>query len=87
MMATNVIMPKMDMDQETGTVVEWLKQEGDQVEKGELILVIETEKVAINVESPAAGILGGFRQSRMRSFRLGLSSPIFSNECGMFIFP
>ncbi len=60
-MATPVIMPKVDMDQETGTVVEWLKQEGEQVEQGEAILVIETAKVAIEVESPAAGVLGGIQ--------------------------
>jgi pyruvate dehydrogenase E2 component (dihydrolipoamide acetyltransferase) len=60
-MATTVIMPKVDMDQETGTVVEWLKLEGDAVEKGEPILVIETDKVAIDVESPASGILQGIQ--------------------------
>ena len=60
-MATTVIMPKVDMDQETGTIVEWLKQDGDLVEKGELILVIETDKVAIDVESPASGILQGIQ--------------------------
>lgn len=60
-MATTVIMPKVDMDQETGTVVEWLKHEGDPVEKGEPILVIETDKVAIDVESPASGFLQGIQ--------------------------
>jgi pyruvate dehydrogenase E2 component (dihydrolipoamide acetyltransferase) len=54
-------MPKVDMDQETGTVIEWLKREGDQVEKGEIILVIETDKVAIEVESPGSGFLRGIR--------------------------
>ncbi len=58
-MATDVIMPKVDMDQETGTVGEWVKQEGDSVKQGETILVIETDKVAIEVEAPASGILSG----------------------------
>jgi pyruvate dehydrogenase E2 component (dihydrolipoamide acetyltransferase) len=58
-MATEMIMPKVDMDQETGTVVEWLKTEGQQVKEGETILVIETDKIAIDVESPGTGILGG----------------------------
>ena len=58
-MAIEMIMPKVDMDQETGTVVEWLKTEGQQVQEGETILVIETEKIAIDVESPGTGILGG----------------------------
>ncbi|MGD8807153.1 MAG: dihydrolipoamide acetyltransferase family protein [Chloroflexota bacterium] len=56
-MATDVIMPKVDMDQETGTVARWLKNEGDEVRQGEVILEIETDKVAIDVEAPASGIL------------------------------
>jgi pyruvate dehydrogenase E2 component (dihydrolipoamide acetyltransferase) len=58
-MATDVIMPKVDMDQETGTVRQWLKKEGDAVKQGETILEIETDKVAIEVEAPASGILSG----------------------------
>lgn len=58
-MATEVIMPKVDMDQETGTVVDWIKKDGDNVNQGEAILVIETAKVAIEVEAPATGILQG----------------------------
>lgn len=58
-MATDVIMPKVDMDQETGTVAQWLKNEGDEVKQGEIILEIETDKVAIEVEAPASGILSG----------------------------
>jgi pyruvate dehydrogenase E2 component (dihydrolipoamide acetyltransferase) len=60
-MATDVIMPKVDMDQETGTVARWLKQEGDEVQQGEIILEIETDKVAIEVEAPASGILADIR--------------------------
>jgi len=58
-MATEVIMPKVDMDQETGTVIEWIKKDGEEVKQGEAILVIETAKVAIEVEAPATGILDG----------------------------
>ena len=58
-MAVEVIMPKIDMDQETGTVVEWIKNNGDQVKEGEIILVIETDKVAVDVESPGSGKLEG----------------------------
>ncbi len=56
-MAVDVIMPKVDMDQETGTVLQWLKQEGDKVKQGETILEIETDKIAIEVEAPASGVL------------------------------
>jgi pyruvate dehydrogenase E2 component (dihydrolipoamide acetyltransferase) len=58
-MAIEMIMPKVDMDQETGTVVEWLKTNGDRVQQGETILVIETDKIAIDVEAPGTGILNG----------------------------
>ncbi|MCC6905033.1 MAG: 2-oxo acid dehydrogenase subunit E2, partial [Anaerolineae bacterium] len=47
------------MDQATGTVVEWLKQDGEPVSEGEVILIIETDKVSIEVESPGTGVLAG----------------------------
>ena len=58
-MTIEMIMPKVDMDQETGTVVEWLKGNGQQVEEGETILVMETDKIAIDVEAPGTGTLDG----------------------------
>ncbi|MCJ7716294.1 MAG: E3 binding domain-containing protein, partial [Anaerolineales bacterium] len=58
-MSIEMIMPKVDMDQETGTVVEWLKGNGQLVEEGETILVIETDKIAIDVEAPGTGTLDG----------------------------
>jgi pyruvate dehydrogenase E2 component (dihydrolipoamide acetyltransferase) len=50
-------MPKFDMDQETSRVVEWHKNEGDYVNLDEILLVVETDKVAVDVPSPAAGTL------------------------------
>jgi pyruvate dehydrogenase E2 component (dihydrolipoamide acetyltransferase) len=58
-MATEVIMPKVDMVMETGTLVEWLIKEGGHVNKGDALFVITTDKAAIEVESPADGILAG----------------------------
>ncbi len=58
-MATAVIMPKVDMVMETGTFVEWLKGEGEHVEKGEPLFEIMTDKASIEIESPASGILAG----------------------------
>lgn len=58
-MAIEMIMPKVDESQETGTVLEWLKSEGQQVREGETILVIETDKIAIDVEAPSTGTLAG----------------------------
>ena len=56
-MAVKVIMPQAGQDLETGTVKHWLKAVGDPVAKGESIVEIETEKIAVEVEAPAAGVL------------------------------
>jgi len=60
-MATKVIMPKLEMAQESATIIEWLKHEGDQIEKGEPLLVIETDKVTVELESPGSGVLSSVR--------------------------
>jgi pyruvate dehydrogenase E2 component (dihydrolipoamide acetyltransferase) len=56
-MATNVILPVLGMAQDTGKIVEWLKAEGDHVTEGEPIVVVETDKAAVDLEAPATGIL------------------------------
>ncbi len=53
------IMPKFDMDQEKATIISWSKKEGEIVKFDETLLTVETEKVAIDVPSPAAGTLAG----------------------------
>ncbi|GAB4442527.1 MAG: dihydrolipoamide acetyltransferase family protein [Anaerolineae bacterium] len=60
-MATEVIVPKVDMVMENGTFVEWLKNEGDRVERGDPLFIIMTDKANIEVEAPASGILGALR--------------------------
>jgi pyruvate dehydrogenase E2 component (dihydrolipoamide acetyltransferase) len=57
-MATDVIMPALGMAQETGKVVKWLKEEGDLLVKGDPLVEIETDKVTVEIESPADGTLG-----------------------------
>ena len=54
-----VIMPKLEMSQETALVIEWLKKEGEQVEQGEALLMVETDKITVEVESPSKGVLAG----------------------------
>jgi len=56
-MPTNVIMPALELAQETGKVLHWLKAPGDLVRKGESIVEIETDKVTVEIEAPASGIL------------------------------
>ncbi|MBI1735448.1 MAG: 2-oxo acid dehydrogenase subunit E2 [Candidatus Rokubacteria bacterium] len=56
-MPTNVIMPALELAQETGKVIRWLKAPGDSVSKGEPIVEIETDKVTVEIEAPASGTL------------------------------
>src|SRR6266436_7148999 len=56
-MPTNIIMPALEMAQETGKVVHWLKRPGDSVQKGEPLVEIETDKVTVEIEAPASGVL------------------------------
>jgi pyruvate dehydrogenase E2 component (dihydrolipoamide acetyltransferase) len=56
-MPTNVIMPALELAQETGKVLRWMKAPGDPVRKGEPIVEIETDKVTVEIEAPASGIL------------------------------
>lgn len=58
-MAFSVVMPALDMAQETGKLIAWRKQEGDRVTKGEPLLEIETDKVVVELEAPADGVLAG----------------------------
>jgi hypothetical protein len=56
-MAAEIVMPKVDMVMENGTFIEWLKQEGDFVSKGDPLFIIGTDKADIEVEAPASGQL------------------------------
>ena len=56
-MPTNIIMPALELAQETGKVLHWLKRPGDTVRKGEPIVEIETDKVTVEIEAPASGVL------------------------------
>jgi pyruvate dehydrogenase E2 component (dihydrolipoamide acetyltransferase) len=56
-MATNVIMPALGVAQQTGTLLKWLKTEGQSVSKGEPLMEIETDKATVEIEAAASGIL------------------------------
>lgn len=57
-MPTEVIMPALGMSQDTGRLIAWKKQEGDPVQKGEILMEVETDKTTVEVEAAASGILG-----------------------------
>ena len=56
-MATEVILPRLGQGMESGTIVRWLKSEGEPVEKGEPLFELDTDKVTQEVEAEAAGVL------------------------------
>jgi pyruvate dehydrogenase E2 component (dihydrolipoamide acetyltransferase) len=56
-MATDVSLPRLGQGMEAGTIVRWLKSEGDQVEKGEPLYELDTDKVTQEVEAEAGGVL------------------------------
>jgi pyruvate dehydrogenase E2 component (dihydrolipoamide acetyltransferase) len=60
-MAISVVMPALEMAQETGKLISWLKKEGEIVTKGEPLLEIETDKAVMEIECPGDGVLAGIK--------------------------
>lgn len=58
-MAISVVMPALEMAQETGKLIAWHKKEGEIVAKGETLFEIETDKAVVEIEATADGILAG----------------------------
>ena len=56
-MASEVKLPRLGQGMEAGTIVKWLKSEGDPVEKGEPLYELDTDKVTQEVEAEASGVL------------------------------
>jgi pyruvate dehydrogenase E2 component (dihydrolipoyllysine-residue acetyltransferase) len=62
-MATDVIMPALGVAQEKGTLINWLKAEGQSVTKGEPLMEVETDKATVEIEAPASGTLASVTAS------------------------
>jgi pyruvate dehydrogenase E2 component (dihydrolipoamide acetyltransferase) len=56
-MVRDVILPKLGQTMEEGTIVEWLKEEGDRIERGEVLFTVESDKATLEVEAPTRGFL------------------------------
>ncbi len=56
-MVRDVILPKLGQTMEEGTIVEWLKEEGDRVDQGEVLFTVESDKATLEVEAPIGGFL------------------------------
>jgi pyruvate dehydrogenase E2 component (dihydrolipoamide acetyltransferase) len=70
-MAFSVVMPALEMAQETGKLLAWRKKEGDRVSKGEPLLEIETDKAVVEIEAPADGILASIKASEGSDIPVG----------------
>ena len=70
-MAFSVVMPALEMAQETGKLIAWRKKEGDHVSKGEPLLEIETDKAVVEVEAPADGVLAGIKAAEGAEIPVG----------------
>ncbi len=73
-MAKLVIMPKLGFDMAEGTLVRWVKAEGDSVEKGEVIAEIETDKATVEVEASFSGVM--YRHLADENTTLPVNAPI-----------
>ena len=56
-MITEVILPKLGQTMEEGSVVEWVKKEGDPIKRGDLLFTVESDKAVLDVEATARGFL------------------------------
>jgi pyruvate dehydrogenase E2 component (dihydrolipoyllysine-residue acetyltransferase) len=60
-MAISVVMPALELTQETGKLVAWRKREGEPVAKGEILLEVETDKAVVEIEATADGVLANVK--------------------------
>ena len=70
-MAFSVVMPALEMAQETGKLIAWRKKEGEPVSKGEPLLEIETDKAVVEIEAPADGVLAGIKAAEGAEIPVG----------------
>lgn len=70
-MARELVMPVLGMNQDTGTLVRWLCQEGDRVQKGDAVMEIATDKITVEIEAPAAGVLSQIRAQEGEEIPVG----------------
>ena len=56
-MAVEIIMPKLGVDMQEGEIIEWKKQEGDEVKEGEILLEIMSDKTNMEIEAEDSGVL------------------------------
>jgi pyruvate dehydrogenase E2 component (dihydrolipoamide acetyltransferase) len=81
-MPTNVIMPALELAQETGKVLRWLKAPGDRVQKGDPLVEIETDKITTELEAPGSGILRDVTAQEGEVVPVGKTIAVIGDEVG-----
>jgi pyruvate/2-oxoglutarate dehydrogenase complex dihydrolipoamide acyltransferase (E2) component len=79
-LATEVLLPQWGMGMQEGTVVSWLKSEGDAVTEGEAIVEVEAEKVSATIEAPASGILESIKVREGETVRIYSTLGLIKSE-------
>ncbi len=79
-MTTELTMPQMGYDMQEGTILRWLKSEGDTIENGEPIAEIETDKAVVEFESYAAGVLHNILVSAGNTVPVGEPIALIGDE-------
>jgi pyruvate dehydrogenase E2 component (dihydrolipoamide acetyltransferase) len=72
-MATELKVPTLGMDMEEATIVRWLVEEGTEVEKGDPVLEIDTDKTSFEIESPAGGTIRNLRGEAGETVPVGVT--------------
>src|ERR687884_503910 len=70
-MAAELKVPTLGMDMEEATIVRWLVEEGAEVEKGEPVLEIDTDKTSFEIEAPAGGVIRNLRGEEGETLPVG----------------
>jgi len=79
-MATRIMMPKLGLTMTEGTVVRWMKKEGDRVEKDEVILVVMSEKIEYEMEAPESGNMAKIIAKEEENYPVGATLAVITAE-------
>src|SRR3954452_13756418 len=71
-MSVSVTMPRLGESVTEGTVTRWLKKEGEEVEAGEPLLEVSTDKVDTEIPAPASGVLSAIRVGEDETVEVGV---------------
>ena len=75
-MAIELKLPAVSADMEYGTITRWLKAEGDRVAQDEPVVEVEADKVTVEIEAPAAGVLATIVAAEGDEVRVGATIAI-----------